>query len=40
MKLTSELAIFAIISAIDQDNIKRNSVIFLHKYCTILMDER
>lgn len=39
MKLTSELAIFAIISAIYQDDIKGSSAIFLHKDCTILMDE-
>ena len=39
MKLTSELAIFAIISAIYEDDIKGSSAIFLHKDCTILMDE-
>ena len=39
MKLTSELAIFAIVSAIYEDDIKGSSAIFLHKDCTILMDE-
>lgn len=39
MKLTSELAIFTIISTIYEYDIKRSSVVFLYKDCAILMDE-